>query len=81
VSEVVWEAFREAAPYISNLTWFRRALEGLKEYWKDPELLAKKLEELAGEDVTKRNDVKIYLMYLRKKGGGRGVVELGASRS
>lgn len=65
----VWQAFYEAGPYISNLNWLKEIIKRNIIDVLDLEEFEKKLriEERSTEEIVKRNDIKIYLMYLVKK--------------
>jgi len=66
----VWQAYYEAGPYISNLNWLkeiiRKNIGNVADLGEFQQRLKSEEKNLA--ETIKRNDLKIYLMYLEGKG-------------
>jgi hypothetical protein len=68
VDEKIIQAYREAAPYISNIKWMKAVIDEAEKETGTISQFKEKMRQLQEEeaDPTKRNDLKIYLMYLEK---------------
>jgi len=63
-----WTAYHESAPYICNVKWFREIVERMVKEASSVDELKIRIRQLSKDerDLSKKNDLKIYLMYLEK---------------
>jgi len=68
MKEKAWLAYGDAAPHLSNIEWTKMSVAKIMDESRNLVELREKIEQLQKqeEDPTRRNDLRIYLMYLQK---------------
>jgi len=68
MKEKAWLAYGDAAPYLSNIEWTKASIARTIEESQNLIELKEKIEQLEEQEKepTRRSDLKIYLIYLKK---------------
>ena len=68
MKEKAWLAYGDAAPYLSNIEWAKTSITKTIEESQSLVELRERIKQLEEQEKepTRRNDLRIYLIYLEK---------------